>query len=337
MDITPNKIKIALTVSKQLFISSLILYLIFFLLESIFPGFITYNFNLNYLLVAVVVFGLVSSFSPQESDTQTAKPKIFDYSIIIVLALVTIVLLYFKIHSSTVTRLVFSIGGGVLVGAMGLYLLFTNNEEVKDKEEKIEYYVEKKLVSKGSLTTIAALLRFILFKEVKFPFFLLILVFLLGFIGLPSKQPRENEEINQKLLQLLSSTEIGKLDIPTPTPTPKAVTIQSPTPKPTPSVSLFIRVYDGGIGELQVVKFTRLLKEKGFQKVYYGKLEGEYKNATISYLPEQKTQANLISELLKESYKIVSETPNASTSSELKVILGPNEGAEEVVGELKLQ
>ncbi len=62
------------------FTSVLLLYLVLFLLENIFPGFVSSNFDLNIMLVPLFITGIITAFFP----TPRAEPKPaghFDYLI----------------------------------------------------------------------------------------------------------------------------------------------------------------------------------------------------------------------------------------------------------------
>lgn len=47
-------------ISQELFYASFFLFLLFIFLEIIFPNIILVYFNLNYLLVLIIIFGLLS-------------------------------------------------------------------------------------------------------------------------------------------------------------------------------------------------------------------------------------------------------------------------------------
>ena len=73
-------IKTILSGAKSLFVVSLIIYLVGFLLEITFPGFISNSLNLNWVLGIVLLLGLLAAFSEEEAEEkEVEKPKKSDY------------------------------------------------------------------------------------------------------------------------------------------------------------------------------------------------------------------------------------------------------------------
>ena len=66
-------IKTILSGAKNLFVVSLIIYLVLFLLEITLPGFVSNNFNLNWVLGVVLVLGALAAFAPEEEESPFAK------------------------------------------------------------------------------------------------------------------------------------------------------------------------------------------------------------------------------------------------------------------------
>lgn len=314
-------LKTVLTIAKELFIISLIFYLILFLLEIIFPGFVSYNFNLNWVLGLVLALGLIAAFAPEVSKEKVegeGKPKILDYITSVFLGILGGVLVFVKMGFTSYLSLIVAGVVGVLIIAFSLILLTVQDEEVEEKEEKIEEFVQNTFLSRKTFIYPIAFLRLLLFKKVNFPMILILLVSLFAFFYLPQKTGVTPRKFNFKI----SFPQIQTT--PTPTPTP----ISTPTPIPsepkiTPQADLLIKVLNGSTKTGIEEDFTKVLKNAGFLKVFFGKADNnQYENATIKFRPEDEEQANLIKTFLEKDYKTIIGAPSATSSAEITVILG---------------
>ena len=61
------------TFAKELFIFSLVLYLILLFLETIFPGFVSNNFSLDWVLGIVLLSGIIAAFDPEKPKKKNKK------------------------------------------------------------------------------------------------------------------------------------------------------------------------------------------------------------------------------------------------------------------------
>ena len=59
--------------AKELFAFFLVLYLILFLLETIFPGFASNNFSLDWMLGIVLLSGIIAAFDPEKPKKKNKK------------------------------------------------------------------------------------------------------------------------------------------------------------------------------------------------------------------------------------------------------------------------
>lgn len=308
-----------LVIAKELFIISLIFYLMLFILETIFPGFVSYNFNLNWVLGLVLALGLIAAFAPEEPSSAKAtegKPKILDYITSVFLGILGGLLVFAKMGSASYLSLIAAGVVGLLIIAVSIILLTVQDEEVEEKEEEIEEFVQNTFLSRKTFIYPIAFLRLLLFKKVNFPMILILIVFLFTFFSLPQKAGVTPRKFNFKISLPQRQT------TPTPTPTPTPIPTP-PEPKITPQADLLIKVLNGsakiGIEE----DFTKILINAGFLKAFFGKADNnKYENATIKFRPEDEEQAKLIKTLLEKDYEIITGAPSATASAEITVILG---------------
>ena len=61
--------------AKELFAFSLVLYLILFLSETIFPGFVSNNFSLDWVLGIVLLSGIIAAFDPEKLKKNLEEEK----------------------------------------------------------------------------------------------------------------------------------------------------------------------------------------------------------------------------------------------------------------------
>ena len=112
-----------MSVFKDLFPFSLIFYLILLILETILPGFVSNNFDLNWVLGIVVFLGIIFVFLPSTSVETTADKegmKITDYLILIFLGIVGGFLIFHQIQQDLTPRLIVAVIGGMLIVLISL-------------------------------------------------------------------------------------------------------------------------------------------------------------------------------------------------------------------------
>lgn len=101
----------------------LIFYLILFILENLFAGFVSHNFDLNILLIPLFIFGVASALFP--IPKQKHKPvSRFDYLIIVLLTVLTFVIIFVKTSMLGQAGIVLSFISSLLVLFVSLMVLF---------------------------------------------------------------------------------------------------------------------------------------------------------------------------------------------------------------------
>lgn len=108
----------------DLFSGSLILYLVLFLIENIFPGVISREFSLNYLLIPVLGFGVLSSVFPEtEKEKIIEVYKKSDIFLSFVLSIIGAGLIYYKVNLAFNLRLIIASISGLLILMMSLLVI----------------------------------------------------------------------------------------------------------------------------------------------------------------------------------------------------------------------
>lgn len=108
-------------------------------------------------------------------------------------------------------------------------------------------------------------------------------------------------------------------------PSPKPSPTQSPSPKPSvKTTSLPIIILNGGAEKGTAASMSAILKERGFSNVSTGNADNyDYEQATIKYREEDLKLAEQLAEILKsEQYSSVTKTAIATTTAEIRVIIG---------------
>lgn len=121
---------------KQLFVFALILYLVLFLLETVFPGFVSYNFDLNKILVVVFVLGFLSVFAQEEKAEQkkekTRKFTRKDFTFLCILGFLVGIVVFIKTDTDVLTRVMSGVLGGFVISLVAWILLFIDDVEEKE-------------------------------------------------------------------------------------------------------------------------------------------------------------------------------------------------------------
>lgn len=316
-----------LFVCKDLFAFSLILYLLFFILEIFFPGFVTNNFNLNWVLLIVLVLGIFTAFSPIEAEVEGVKekPKVIDYFLVIFLAVIGAGLIFYKMGPGGFSRWLVSIFSGILISVFGLVIMTSEGEEreeVEIEEAVITGEQEESFLLNRFSKNFWLFLKPIFLKKINFPIIPLLLFVIFASVLIP-------KNIDFLVGSFTKRKEVKVESYPTLLPK------QEPEfwddlawlqPEIKSSEDIFIQVLNGGAEKGSAKNFAEVLKKAGFKKVVFGDADSSvYKNATIRFRPEDKEQASLVKRYLRQEYVIISEAPSGTSSAEIIVILGPEE------------
>lgn len=125
-----------------LFSFFLMLYLVLFLVENIFPGFVSNAFSLTYMLYPVLIFGVLSALFPLQ-DTEV-KPDIFhksDVYLAVVLSVLGAGLIYYKIDLGYPLRLIIAALAGLLILLTSLLIVIPEDYKFIVPKFKWIYFV----------------------------------------------------------------------------------------------------------------------------------------------------------------------------------------------------
>lgn len=119
-----------------LFQSLLVGYLILLLIEQIWKGSVSFYFNLNYLLIVVIIIGILDVFSEhQEKKQEKIKPR--DYLFIIVLGILGFIIIKFKTGELGWLSWLISIIAGILIILLSILVLEDDKKEVQKIKQKV--------------------------------------------------------------------------------------------------------------------------------------------------------------------------------------------------------
>ena len=122
------------SLSAFLFPFVLVLYLVLFLLENVFPGFVSNNFDLNYFLIPVIFFGFLAAFTRNEpsaisNQDEQKSPTRWDFILIAGLTVLSFVILVYKTSDLGLTGFIVSSIGSILILLMSLVIVFPSREK----------------------------------------------------------------------------------------------------------------------------------------------------------------------------------------------------------------
>jgi len=308
-----NLIKTILSGGKKLFVIALIVYLVGFLLEITLPGFISNNFNLNYVLVVVLILGVLAVLAPDEETKEeiVEKPRKADYLMFAGMGIIGGLLMFYKSDLNLVPRILFSIFVAGFIIAISIYLLTAKDEE--DSEEA-EVANEVK-----TITPVLPQIRRFMVRPIKMPLGVVVIGLILLGLGLirPKNQLRE---------------------------TPTVTVDQQVQPEDFDSIALFLDQYKSELisqpsakelretpinilnGSTQVGSASAMAKFLQTKDFTIGRVadadNSDYKNAIIRFRPEEIKVAEYLVDSIVGIYPIVERAPAATDSAGIILILG---------------
>src|SRR3989339_365483 len=120
----------------------LISYLILLLIEQIWNGSVSMYFNLNYLLIIVILSGILDVFS-DHNEPKKAKPKWWDYLFISLLGILGFIIIKFKTGELGWLSWLISVIAGTLIILLSLLVLEEDEEENKKIKQKAHQKISR--------------------------------------------------------------------------------------------------------------------------------------------------------------------------------------------------
>lgn len=120
---------------QQLFITLLVTYLILLLIETISPGSVSRYLNLNYWLIAVIVSGVITIITRQESEKPIEKTISTGNIITLVcIGLIGAALIWYKTREIGWLSYLISLAGGILIVLLSILIWQKDGEEESEGE-----------------------------------------------------------------------------------------------------------------------------------------------------------------------------------------------------------
>jgi len=304
--------------ARELFPYALIFYLVMFLLENLLPGFVSNNFNLNWILIAVLGLGFVAAFAPDDAreDLKPTIPSQNDYALIAGLGVAGAVLMYFKLDATLLLRLITAGVVFALIMYMGMVILSGDDEEQDEYQEPKLNQVPQRDVD--MLLSVRRNLKHLLLLRVRIPIVYLFLVVVALAVFVPKNI-------------LLLSRSIRSV----PAESSKTATVSAEIQQPPffwddmnninylAISGIPITLLNGGAEEGSAASYSAELRARGFTNITTGNADKyDYTNAQIRFKIENKPEANVIKQILQEKYPEILELPLDASQSGIVVILG---------------
>lgn len=310
-------IKTILSAAKNLFVGLLIIYLILFLLEVVFPGFVSNNFNLNWLLGGVLLLGLMAAFAPDEQEQEEPpKPKKNDYWLFIGLGIIGGLLMFYKSDLSLIPRILFSLFVAIFITAISLFLLLTKDEDDSEDAEPTE--------TTGTITPVWPQIRRFMAKPISLPAGAWVILVIL--LGLSFFRPvKETEKETDKTQEIVDETGNNELKGPAVAPFLAQEFSYIPSVPPTDQEmgEALISILNGNTQVGSASAMANYLRGRDFKiKNIADADRHDYQNAIVRFKPEQQVVANYLIQVINNIYPKVEAVPSATDSGEIILILG---------------
>ena len=102
----------------------LLLFLLTLLIQQFFPFKVSSTININWFILFVILFGVVSVIFPHKDEKKIKKPLIFlNFILVLVLSLVAGILIFLKLESLGRIDYIISTLGGLITGILSWLIL----------------------------------------------------------------------------------------------------------------------------------------------------------------------------------------------------------------------
>lgn len=315
--------------SALLFPYFLIFYLVLFLLENLFTGFVSNIFELNNLLIPVLISGFFGAFAPEKKQEIAAAGK-SDYTLAAIMSIAAFGVLFYKTRDQGTSGVIISLAGAVLTGFISVILLKPDTEpmeedvlpelsgqRVNDAKSRqpfmqVRYLFRKKFLFAISLGALL-ITGFFLYKDRLYDVFPEIINKNKDDVQ-TKKNVTDNKNLEEQIPQEeyipgIEENEFGMwsegVDIATLEKTP-------------------ITIVNSGASSIVLNDVLKILIENKCAILKVVKDEdGIYNNAVIKFNPEDWQVAEYISRLLKNHFPSIEKAPLGNDESGILLILGP--------------
>jgi hypothetical protein len=324
-DIVKN-ILIIFSLAQGVFPYTLLFYLVLFLLENLLPGFVSNNFSLNWILVAVLVLGFLAAFAPENKEIEPENTVgRNDYLLVAVLGIVGGAIIYAKLDMDWVLRWVTSLISGALIMLVGFVTLTGEDEPTENFEEVTQGhrgYNEVPAFHRSHLLRKPKhIVQQLLIRHVKLLFACVLLFSLCAAFLIPKNITTLSNALRRSVF-----APVGGTPSPTPKPEPFYWDDVNQWNNFSPSGDIHISVLNGGSGQGSAASVSSMLRSAGFADVTAGDAKRyDYTNVTIIFRPEDKPQSSIIKRLLEQDYPQIQESPANASANGITVILGKKE------------
>jgi hypothetical protein len=287
---------------RDIFPYALLIYLLFFLLEVLLPGFVSNNFDLNYLLVAVIILGFFSVFAPPIEKIEELPQK-SDRNLIIILSILSFLVLLFRTKDMGMSGLIIAIVGSLLTAGMSAMIIYFPDEDEEEPVDEIK--TENFAVSQP-----IKLPRFNALTYLR-PGIALIIMIIIVFFAY--------RQINKKTVNTNQ-----KVPSPTPTVAPIVEEVEEiikPDEETLQKVSF--EVLNGSLKVGSASAMAEFLKEKGFNVARTGDADrSDYQNLLIRFRPEEYEIVKYLINIVQGIYPSIVREPLSTDSAKVIMILG---------------
>ncbi|MDZ7586967.1 MAG: LytR C-terminal domain-containing protein [Patescibacteria group bacterium] len=299
---------------KKLFVVALIVYLVGFLLEITFPGFISNNFNLNWVLGGVLVLGVLAALAPEEESPfveTTGDLRKADYLMFAGMGIIGGLLMFYKSDLDLVPRILFSLFVAGFIMAISIYLLTAKDEDESEESGK----------TKAAETTAPVLpqIRRFMARPVKMPLGVVVIGLILLGLGLIRPKNQWQKAPVANVDQLAQPEEFDSIALFL--DEYKSELISQPSAEELNKTA--INILNGSTQVGSASAMAKFLKTKDFT---IGRVEdadnSDYKNAIIRFKPEEMKVAEYLVDAIVGIYPIVERAPAATDSAGIVLILG---------------